>query len=53
MQHAQLQNRAFYFRPKCDVIWLNIDVTDDPEELQSQYGHGLKEIETALVEEAE
>ncbi|KAG5752074.1 hypothetical protein H9Q70_005305 [Fusarium xylarioides] len=56
MRHGILKDRAFYFRPECDVIWLNTDVTDDiyyQEKLQKYYGQDLGRIESLLVEETE
>ncbi|KAK3368457.1 hypothetical protein B0H63DRAFT_515066 [Podospora didyma] len=44
MQHPKLDSWAFYFNPRSDILWLNTDVTDNPNtlnELQAYYGKQL------------
>jgi len=56
MQHSKLDFCAFYFNPQSDILWLNTDVTDHPEdldELQDHYGEQLDRIEGVLVEESD
>lgn len=55
MIDSKVDSHSFYFNPRCDVLWLCTDITDEGAEkvaeLRQHYGRQLGLIQNVLVEE--